>query len=746
MPADKPILIVDNYDSFTFNLFQMLAALCPIEPVVVPNDCDQRLDIGDFDRVVLSPGPGTPERAGDFGICRGFLQQAQIPVLGVCLGHQGIGVEFGAKVVRAPSPMHGRKSRIRHGGDPLFAGIPDWFEAVRYHSLMLQWPLPSCLQAIAWTDDELIMGVRHRARPFWGIQFHPESICTEHGARLLANFCQLGQASSTSSVSLASSASPASPALSASIAAVSARERPRRLSARPASQPRALLRQAEQAGALTVAFRELPTLYSPESAFVQLFSDKPGSFWLDSSLVVDGLSRFSFIGAPDGPLSHEVRYDVGQRLVRVVSGESETVVAGSIFDYLSAALAASAADGDGLPFDFCGGYVGYLGYELKGDTGGARCHQSPHDDARLFFIDRFIGFDHVANKTYLVVVHDRQTRVAQLRWLDDMASALDALSAPAPPTLGSSSAPITVQMARDRAGYLRDIAQCQAAIAAGETYEVCLTNQMTVEHAVSPLALYRVLRARNPAPYAAFLNLGDCAVVCSSPERFLRIDRDGWAESRPIKGTAPRSADPAQDRRLAEALAASEKDNAENLMIVDLVRNDLGRTCEIGTVHVPKLAQVESYATLHQLVSTVRGRVRADRGAIAAVRAAFPGGSMTGAPKIRTMALIDQLEARARGIYSGSIGYLSLNQAVDLNIVIRTALVTDERITLGVGGAVVALSDPVQEYQEMLLKARAPLYALSELVHGQVSPARLVLGKDGDPEPVRAQLGISART
>ncbi|GAB4567473.1 MAG: aminodeoxychorismate synthase component I [Haliangiales bacterium] len=734
MSADKPILIVDNYDSFTFNLFQMLAALCPVEPVVVPNDCDQRLDIGDFDRVVLSPGPGTPERPGDFGICRGFLQQAQIPVLGVCLGHQGIGVEFGAKVVRAPRPMHGRKSRIHHGGDPLFAGVPDWFEAVRYHSLMLQWPLPSCLQAIAWTDDELIMGVRHRARPFWGIQFHPESICTEHGARLLTNFCQLGQASSAAS------------AASGSVAAVAAGDEPRRLSARPASQPRIVPRQAAQTPALTVASRELPTLYSPEAAFVQLFSDKPGSFWLDSSLVVDGLSRFSFIGAPDGPLSHEVRYDVSQRSVRVVRGERETAVPGSIFDYLSAALAASAADGDGLPFDFCGGYVGYLGYELKGDTGGTRRHQSPHDDARLFFIDRFIGFDHVANKTYLVVVHDRETRAAQLRWLDDMASALDTLSALAPPTLGSSRAPITVNMAREPAGYLRDIAHCQAAIAAGETYEVCLTNQMTVERAVSPLALYRVLRARNPAPYAAFLNAGDCAVVCSSPERFLRIDRDGWAESRPIKGTSPRSADPAEDRRLAEALAASEKDNAENLMIVDLVRNDLGRTCEIGTVHVPKLSQVESYATLHQLVSTVRGRVRADRGAIAAVRAAFPGGSMTGAPKIRTMALIDHLEARARGIYSGSIGYISLNQAVDLNIVIRTAVVTDERITLGVGGAVVALSDPVQEYQEMLLKARAPLYALSELIHGQVSPARLVLGGDADPEPARAQPGISART
>lgn len=702
MQADKPILIVDNYDSFTFNLFQMFAELCSVEPVVVTNDCDEQLNIGDFDRVVLSPGPGTPERAADFGICQRFLQQDQLPVLGVCLGHQGLGVEFGAEVVRAPEPMHGRKSRIRHSGDPLFAGVPTSFEVVRYHSLMLQWPLPSELDAIAWTDDEIIMGIRHRRRPFWGMQFHPESICTEYGSRLLENFCRLGKTSSMS---------------------VGGLDTTERRSA-PASKP------AAQAGELAVTFRELPSLYSSEAAFVQLYSDRPRSFWLDSSLIADGLSRFSFMGAPDGPLAHEIRYNTAKKSVRISQGEQETAAVGSMFDYLSQELAARATDVDGLPFEFCGGYVGYFGYELKVNAGGSEHHKSPVDDSCFFFIDRFIAFDHVEQKTYLVAIYDSDSHDAQLQWLDDTAGALDALRPLAPPTLGDSGAPIVVHMDRGRTQYIRDIDECLAEIAAGETYEVCLTNQLTIEEAVPPLTFYRVLRERNPAPYAAFLNLGNCAVVCSSPERFLRVDRDGWAESKPIKGTLPRGASPEEDRRLAEALAASEKDKAENLMIVDLVRNDLGRTCDIGTVHVPKLMHVESYATVHQLVSTVRGRIRAEEGTISAIRAAFPGGSMTGAPKIRTMEIIDRLEGVARGIYSGSIGYISLNQAADLNIVIRTAVVTEDRITLGVGGAIVALSDSGQEYDEIVLKARAPLYALSEVIHGEVSPELLIIGDD----------------
>jgi para-aminobenzoate synthetase len=268
------------------------------------------------------------------------------------------------------------------------------------------------------------------------------------------------------------------------------------------------------------------------------------------------------------------------------------------------------------------------------------------------------------------------------------------------------------QLSRSHQRYLEDIRRCKQYLHDGETYEVCLTNKLRTESAVEPLPLYRLLRRINPAPFAALLRCGELSVLSSSPERFLSIGRDRWVEAKPIKGTAPRGSTPEEDRRLSAGLRTSEKNRAENLMITDLLRNDLGTVCEIGTVHVPHLMEIESYETVHQLVSTVRGRLRDGVGAADCVRACFPGGSMTGAPKKRTMEIIDELEQEPRGVYSGAIGYLGLGGGCDLNVVIRTIVSDGVTTTIGAGGAIVAQSDPEDEYQEMLLKARPLMRAI----------------------------------
>jgi para-aminobenzoate synthetase len=276
--------------------------------------------------------------------------------------------------------------------------------------------------------------------------------------------------------------------------------------------------------------------------------------------------------------------------------------------------------------------------------------------------------------------------------------------------------PVQFHLSRSHRQYLDDIARCKQELIDGETYEICLTNKVTADARPEPLPLYRTLRRVNPAPFSAFLRVGDDAVLSSSPERFLSIGRDRWAETKPIKGTCRRGETPAEDIRLAEELRSDEKTRAENLMIADLLRNDLGVVCEVGTVHVPYLMHVETYETVHQLVSTVRGLLREDVEPPDCIRACFPGGSMTGAPKKRTMEIIDRIEGEARGVYSGAIGYFGLSGGVDLNIVIRTIVIEGDHATLGVGGAIVMQSDAEDEYQEIVLKGRAPMQAIDPRV------------------------------
>jgi aminodeoxychorismate synthase component I len=420
-----------------------------------------------------------------------------------------------------------------------------------------------------------------------------------------------------------------------------------------------------------------------EAVFDALYRSCPYAFWLDG--------RFSIMGA-------------ATRVAEAWPGRVEVdgeVVDTAFFDWLDRELAVEVKVPD-VPFGFTLGWVGYLGYELKAECGGARAYSAGDPDAVLMYVDRAIVFDHADSSVYLVAVDED--------WIIETSALLAALPdlPPASPPAGSSS----VVARHDRAGYLAMIARCQDAIRQGESYEVCLTNTVTAAVDLDPWQAYRYLRTLSPAPYAAYLQLGDMAVLSSSPERLLRIEPDGTVESKPIKGTRPRGATPAADRRLRQDLATNEKDRAENLMIVDLVRNDLGRCAVVGSVHVPAIFAVETYATVHQLVSTVRARLRPDVSPVRCVQASFPAGSMTGAPKIRTMEIIDELEQGPRGVYSGALGYFSLSGDVDLSVVIRTLVVRPGSASFGVGGAIIDPSDPEAEFAETVVKAGAMLRVL----------------------------------
>ena len=267
---------------------------------------------------------------------------------------------------------------------------------------------------------------------------------------------------------------------------------------------------------------------------------------------------------------------------------------------------------------------------------------------------------------------------------------------------------------------------------------MCLTNEITCDAQPDPLALYRIMRRTNPAPFGAFLRWPDGAVLSGSPERFLAVGASGAVEAKPIKGTIGRASDPEADRALAERLRASGKDQAENVMIVDLLRNDLSRVCVPGSVRVPTLLDVETFATVHQLVSTVTGQLAPGRTVLDLLRAAFPGGSMTGAPKHRTVQLIDRLEGRARGVYAGALGWIGDDGAADLSIVIRTIVAVGGRLSIGVGGGIVADSTPEGEFDEMLLKARAPIRAIVTALTGAWDPRRFYVdGADASPERAR---------
>lgn len=447
---------------------------------------------------------------------------------------------------------------------------------------------------------------------------------------------------------------------------------------------------------LPTTSRALDTWIDPETAYLSLFASSEQSFWLDSG--ADASTGFSYLG--DGQNTLTASVDDGTVTHTTVDGT--TVTHATIIDALRDRL--GRTDSAVASGEFSPGWVGWLGYEVGAAQNGTPRHSSRYPDAAFVSPQRMLVFDHAQRTVTAVEIGDHSTSVS-FDWLDN----LDRVPHEPHVSLPSNNPP---RWRHDRAAYGDLIQRAQDHIRAGNAYQLCVTNEVLVDGEFDPVDVYRRLRRTSPTHHGGLLRFGDVALISSSPEQFLRITPDGIITTRPIKGTRPRGNTSEADATQRLDLLASEKERAENLMIVDLMRNDLGRVAELGTVRVSELLAVESYAHVHQLVSTVTARLAPGVSTVDAVAAAFPAGSMTGAPKISAMTILDDLENGPRGVYAGAFGFFSADGAVDLAMVIRSIVLDKNGAAVGTGGGITALSVVEEEIEETHLKAAAMLVAL----------------------------------
>ena len=725
--AGHGVLLVDNFDSYTYNIFQYLGEVCTVPPTVIKNNDPRGLDqewVKQFSGVVISPGPGHPNVPEDIGVSKTICETYGGPVLGVCLGFQAMGLWGGADICKAPHVVHGEIATVVHNGsDPLFYEIPTAFKVVRYHSLIID-PATidsDSIELTAATLEEgdgfriktvpdflterqlervIPMGLKMKGKPHWGVQYHPESICTQYGHVLIENFARI-------------------------CGALDANWRMNRVQ-RDVSCP--------LAGAGGVAFHSRTMTFGedrfdPAAVFTAAFGTSKNVVWLDST--TDKRGRYSimadtcssdrnflinysidtgFLGDSRSHLqqhaAEKVGEDILQELENLVSNERKRFT--------------PSVEAGHLPFQ--GGFLGYLSYEMRKEA-LKHAHNiddtvlSPEDsalnmpDLSMLFAYHFVVADHLEGILHICEVSENGSD----GWIDKMYSKIENGLTQGEEGNNTVAAKEKLSFAphRNKEEYLQSIRRIKELILEGETYEVCLTNEFSCQLPegvlTETLVFYKELRKINAAPYAAYIRVEGYGDVCSSsPERFLKIDKSGLCEAKPIKGTMKRSDDPIKDAALKQQLIDSVKDQCENLMIADLIRNDLGMISVAGSVNVPKLMNIESYKTVHQMVTTVRSQLNPGASHATALKVTFPGGSIVGAPKIRTMEFIEQLEARRRGLYTGSIGCLSLCGNSDFNIAIRTAVVakdrTEERrriLRIGAGGAITILSDPEDEWDEV---------------------------------------------
>ena len=654
------ILVVDNHGFTTRILTHQLGAVHLVTAAEL-----LAVDLDNYTHVVIGHGSAAVD-------LQPLHEAPNLPVLAIGAGYQHLAALYGHTETTSAKPVYGQPVTHHHCGAELFAGLPVDVKLISYHAWRLHRMDTDRFAIHATGADDAVLAFRVQGTNHWGLHGDPAALQSMVGNAVINNFLALAPLAPTPS-------EPISP---------TTRRRQR----------------------YEVFTRSIVGELDTSATFATLQEDTSAAFWLDSASAHRGQGDLTVMGTNNGELSQTIRWNVTTNALDVVAGSDAHQLTGDVLDYLEEHLwePTAVVDFDG----FTGGWVGYLGYEAKQATvpGHQNRWEATTPDAYWIQPQTFLRYDHRERSTTLFSYHDPAL-------LDTLEAAL--VFEPSTVSGVPERADIAGQWRLSAAEYEDRVGRIQELLHAGTAAGICLTDTFSMDaRGLDGLELYGRLRANNPAPYAGYLRFNtfddSLEVLSASPEKYLSIDAAGTVESKPIKGTVARSSDPKQDAEVAASMAADTKIQSENLMITDLLRDDLATVTVPTTVQVPKLMAVESFATVHQLVTTVTGQLLPGTSAVDALKAVFPGGSMTGAPKNISLETLDALEAGPRGIYSGAMGWLGHRNTAELNVVIRTIIIDNEQLSIGAGGAVVVDSDPVAEEQEKHLKAQALMHSIAE--------------------------------